>query len=63
MQAYLDAQKEHRVSDYELPPELKRKLIERLKPYIDRYGYREAIGGDGARARSASKLSREAQPS
>ncbi|MCJ7599019.1 MAG: sulfotransferase, partial [Methyloceanibacter sp.] len=63
MQAYLDAQKEHRVSDYELPPELKRKLIERLKPYIDRYGYREAIGGKGTRARSASKLSREAQPS
>ena len=63
MQAYLDAQKEHRVSDYELPPELKRKLIERLKPYIDRYGYREAVGGEGARTRSASKLSREAQPS
>jgi hypothetical protein len=43
MQAYLDAQKEHRVSDYELPPELKRKIIERLGPYIDRFGYREAV--------------------
>ncbi|HEY8276645.1 MAG TPA: sulfotransferase [Methyloceanibacter sp.] len=61
MQAYLDAQSEHRVSEYELPPELKRKLIERLKPYIDRYGYREAIGED-TRARSA-KMSRETQPS
>jgi hypothetical protein len=37
-------------------------VIERLKPYIDRYGYREAIGGDGTRARSA-KVSRETQPS
>jgi len=62
MQAYLDAQNEHRVSEYELPSELKRRVIERLKPYIDRYGYREAIGGDGTRARSA-KVSRETQPS
>ncbi len=46
MQAYLDAQKEHRVSEYELPPELKRKVIDRLGPFIDRYGYREAVTGD-----------------
>ncbi len=32
MRAYLEAQAEHRVSDYELPPELKRKIIERLGP-------------------------------
>ncbi len=63
MQAYLDAQKEHRVSEYDLPPELKRRLIERLKPYIDRYGYREAVSGEGARASSTSTRSREAQPS
>ena len=43
MQAYLDAQKEHRVSEYEMPPELKRKVIDRLAPYIDRFGYREAV--------------------
>jgi omega-hydroxy-beta-dihydromenaquinone-9 sulfotransferase len=43
MRAYLDAQKEHRVSEYEMPPELKRKVIERLRPYIDRFGYREAV--------------------
>jgi hypothetical protein len=43
MQAYLDAQKEHRVSEYEMPPELKRKVIDRLGPYIDRFGYREAV--------------------
>jgi omega-hydroxy-beta-dihydromenaquinone-9 sulfotransferase len=63
MQAYLDAQNEHRVSEYEMPAELKRKVIERLKPYIDRYGYREAVGGESARVRSSSKRSREAQPS
>jgi hypothetical protein len=61
MQAYLDAQNDHRVSEYEMPAELKRKVVERLKPYIDRYGYREAVGGEGARA--APKRSREAQPS
>jgi hypothetical protein len=43
MQAYLDAQKEHRVSEYEMPPELKRKIIERLGPYIDRFFYRETV--------------------
>jgi hypothetical protein len=43
MQAYLDAQKEHRVSEYEMPPELKRKVIDRLGPYIDRFGYREVV--------------------
>lgn len=52
MLAYLDAQKEHRVSEYELPPELKRKLIERLGPYIDRFGYREAVMGESGSAPS-----------
>jgi hypothetical protein len=61
VQAYLDAQNDHRVSEYEMPPELRRKVVERLKPYIDRYGYREAAGGEGAR--KAPKRSREAQPS
>ena len=32
MRAYLEAQAEHRISEYELPPELKRKIIERLWP-------------------------------
>ncbi len=54
MRAYLDAQKEHRVSEYELPPELKRKVIERLGPYIDRYGYREAVSRGAASAKTAS---------
>ena len=43
MRAYLDAQKEHRVSEYELPPELKQKIVARLGPYIDRFDYREAV--------------------
>jgi hypothetical protein len=54
MRAYLDAQAEHRVSDYELPPELKRKVIERLGPYIDRFGYREAVMGDAQRPKMAA---------
>jgi hypothetical protein len=50
MQAYLDAQKEHRVSEYEMPADLKRKIIDRLGPYIDRFGYREAVTRDLAKA-------------
>jgi hypothetical protein len=46
MRAYLDNQKEHRVSEYEMPPELKRKIVDRLGPYIDRFGYREAVMRD-----------------
>ena len=54
MRAYLDAQAEHRVSDYELPPELKRKVIERLGPYIDRFGYRKVVMGDAQRPKIAA---------
>jgi hypothetical protein len=50
MRAYLDTQKEHRVSEYEMPPELKRKVVERLAPYIDRFGYREAVKRELAKA-------------
>jgi hypothetical protein len=52
MRAYLDAQKEHRISEYELPPALKRKVIERLGPYIDRFGYRDAVMGAAGAALS-----------
>ena len=62
MQAYLDAQKEHRVSEYEMPPELKRKVVERLGPYIDRFGYREAVTRELAKG-AASKPVPEPQPS
>ena len=54
MRAYLDAQKEHRVSEYELPPELKRKIIERLGPYIDRFDYREAVSRGPRSAKAAA---------
>jgi hypothetical protein len=54
MRVYLEAQAEHRISEYELPPVLKRKVIERLRPYIDRFGYREAVMGDADRAAAPS---------
>jgi hypothetical protein len=50
MLAYLEAQKEHRVSEYDLPPELKRKIVARLAPYIDRFGYREVVTREKAPA-------------
>jgi len=62
MRAYLEEQKEHRVSEYEMPPELKRKVIERLRPYIDRYGYREAVNRELAKS-SPTKHVREPQTS
>jgi hypothetical protein len=42
MREYLEAQAEHKVSEYEMPLALKRKIVDRLGPFIDRYGYREA---------------------
>jgi hypothetical protein len=52
MRAFLAERSEHKVSRYELPAALKRKVVERLKPYIDRFGYREAV--DAAALRSSS---------
>ena len=43
MRAFLAARSEHKVSRYELPARLKRKVVERLKPYIERFGYRAAV--------------------
>ncbi len=43
MQAYLDAQQEHRVSEYEMPKALRQRIVERLGPFIDRFGYRDAV--------------------
>jgi omega-hydroxy-beta-dihydromenaquinone-9 sulfotransferase len=47
IQACLDARSEHRISEYQLPPDLKRRIVERLKPYIDRFGYRAAVTDRG----------------
>jgi omega-hydroxy-beta-dihydromenaquinone-9 sulfotransferase len=62
MRAYLDAQKEHRISEYEMPAELKRKIVERLAPYIDRFSYREAVTRELAKG-AASKPVPEPQVS
>jgi hypothetical protein len=43
MQAYLDAQQEHRVSEYEMPKALRHRIVERLGPFIDRFGYHDAV--------------------
>src|SRR5262249_47594072 len=62
MRVYLDAQKEHRVSEYEMPVELKRRIIERLGPYTVRCGYRKAVTRELAKA-VPPKLVAEPQPS
>jgi hypothetical protein len=43
MREFLGERSEHRVSSYQLPEALKRKVTDRLAPYIDRFGYRAAI--------------------
>ncbi|MEG6509261.1 sulfotransferase [Methyloligella sp. 2.7D] len=39
MQAYLDSRSEHKTSEYELPADIKARIVERMKPLMDRYGY------------------------
>ena len=56
MREFLAERSEHKVSRYDLPLPLKRKVVERLKPYIDRFGYRDAVDAalrDDAAAKSA----------
>ena len=55
MREFVGERKEHRVSRYELPEKLKRKVIDRLKPYIDRFGYRQAVEGRPAPAPKAKE--------
>jgi hypothetical protein len=43
MRAFLDARSEHSVSKYRLPEPLRRKVVDRMGAFIDRYGYREAV--------------------
>jgi len=43
MRAILTDRSDHRVSSYKLPKDIARKVAARLKPFIDRYGYREAV--------------------
>ena len=45
-----------------MPLELKRKVIERLAPYIDRFGYREAVTRELSKAAPAKPV-REPQVS
>ncbi len=54
MRAFLAERSEHKVSRYEMPLPLKRKIVERLKPYIDRFAYRDAVEA-ALRAEPASK--------
>jgi hypothetical protein len=43
MRAILTDRSDHRVSSYRLPEPIARKVADRLKPFIDRYGYRQAV--------------------
>ena len=53
---YLAAQSEHKVSEYEMPAALKKKIVERLAPFIDRFGYRDAVSRGGTVAKTAAPV-------
>jgi hypothetical protein len=58
MREFLAERSDHAVSQYELPDALKRKIIDRLRPYIDRFGYRDTVeaaiaGNAGAKPKPA----------
>jgi hypothetical protein len=61
MRAFLAERSEHKVSRYELPLALKRIVVERLKPYIDRFGYRDAV--EASLAGTTKSPVREKEPS
>jgi hypothetical protein len=63
MRQFLAARSEHKVSRYDIPLVLKRKIAERLKPYIDRFDYRDAVDA-ALRGDAAAKTTvREKEPS
>ena len=63
MREFLAERSEHRVSRYDMPLALKRKVVERLKPYIDRFGYRDAVDKALANTPATKAPVREREPS
>jgi omega-hydroxy-beta-dihydromenaquinone-9 sulfotransferase len=63
MRDFLGERSEHQVSRYELPEPLRGKVIARLKPYIDRFGYRAAVDASLAAKLKAKPPVREKGPS
>jgi hypothetical protein len=61
MRAFVADRSEHKVSRYDMPLALKRKVATRLEPYIERYGYRAAV--DAALAAMPKSVVREKEPS
>jgi len=43
MRAFLADRSDHKVSSYRMPKPLVKRISERLRPFIDRHGYREAV--------------------
>ena len=43
MWATLSDRSDHKVSTYQMPKALTKRIAERLKPFIDRHGYRDAV--------------------
>ena len=61
MRATLSDRSDHRVSSYRLPTPVAKKIADRLGPFIDRYGYRDAV--EAALKDEAPAPVRETEPS
>jgi omega-hydroxy-beta-dihydromenaquinone-9 sulfotransferase len=62
MRAFLSDRSDHKVSSYQLPKPLAKKVAERLKPFIDRYGYREAVDAALAAPEEDARVPQNATP-
>ncbi len=48
MRALLESRSEHKTSQYELPADIKSRILERMKPHMERYGYLDQPGAADA---------------
>ncbi len=63
MRAILSDRSDHKVSSYRVPRSLARKIAARLKPFIDRYNYAEAVEAAIGSEPSTKAGVRETEPS
>jgi len=59
MRAILTDRSDHRVSSYRLPKPIAKKIADRLKPFIDRHGYRDTVDATLAEPEAAKAPLRE----
>ena len=62
MRAFLADRSDHVVSSYKMPKVLTERIADRLQPFIDRYGYREAVDAALAASEDEARVPENAAP-